>query len=977
MTEVSAGLEATVAGPGATMADAGVGVDEGMPERIGRFAVRRKLGAGGMGAVFEGYDAELDRRIAIKVVGRSSASGRERLLREAQAMARVSHANVLPVYEVGAYRRGIYIAMELVDGETLGEWLARVQPGQAEILDAFRRAGFGLAAAHRAGLVHRDFKPDNVMVGKDGRVRVMDFGLVRGTAPDGEHHVPAPSETADDPDDPSDAAGDGRAASGEMGEPGRSAGSLSATLTNASSFLGTPAYMSPEQFLRAPADARTDQFSYCVALYEALYGERPFRGKTFVALGRAVTEGEIAAPPADAAVPGWIRAALLRGLAREPADRWPSMDALLDRLADDPRVRRRRWFTAGGIGAAFVALGVLAVLPRGEAGPTCDDGAAEVSATWGAEQREALESAFAGDRPGYVAQSVALASATLDDYARRWAVASDQLCVRFHHEHASSDEAFDLQRSCLDRARASLGLVAAELGRGDEGAVEHVDALLETLPDLDRCGDVERLRAVAPPDEDVADEVARLRSELGGLEVQRAAGRFEGLVEGLYALRARAEATGYAHVVAEVALAQAGVPDDFAPASQRWAHASAALEAAVRAGDAHLETSALIELAATPSGASPQLDQEMRERWLAVADAHIERLGRPPRQEINWLVTAATLRRDMTDSAERLSLLERARALIETEYPSPSVQMGAIEAELAWAQVNAGHVEASNDALSRARAEYDATVGATHPRMGDVYMAAARAAATRGEWKRNRELLRRAQAIYVEAYGPASPTVLRTLETLSVSYDLDGHKQEARDLLERVLELRGESDAATTMGGLQNLNSLCFIELKLGELDAAKRHCDQAVDAMDSVLPKGHAFRAIILNNVALIARAEGRHRDALALDLKALDIAEGTLGEKHPMTAYSYVGVGESLLALGRVDEAAAVLRKALAARPAESVEPGERGEAQCLLARAVAGVQPAQARALATEGLAELDAAGSNWVPQARACRAFLGDP
>ena len=315
--------------------------------RIGRYVLLSKLGEGGMGEVFSGYDRELDRRVALKVVRSFRADddlSQARMHREAQALARLSHPNVVQVHDVGEVGGQLFVAMEYVKGETLRTWQARHDPatatGRREILDMYIQAGRGLAAAHEAGIVHRDFKPDNVLVGDDGRARVLDFGLAA-----------EPSAT----DLPVSTTAVNRG-------PG---GAHSTDLTRTGSVLGTPAYMAPEQFLARSVDPRTDIFAFSVALYEALYGTPPFDGDTFAARQLAVVAGELRAPSPAAGIPAWLGAVVVRGLARDPADRHPTMAALLTALLDDPIERRRRRWRLLGLGlAAMTVASLVLVLGR-------------------------------------------------------------------------------------------------------------------------------------------------------------------------------------------------------------------------------------------------------------------------------------------------------------------------------------------------------------------------------------------------------------------------------------------------------------------------------------------------------------------------------------------------------------------------------------------------------------------------------------
>jgi len=303
--------------------------------RVGRYQILERVGRGGMGVVYAAYHPDLDRKIALKVVhetGADTADRQARLLREAKAIARLQHPNVVAVYDAGTVANHVYVAMEFVDGLTIDRWLAAAPRSWREVLKVFVAAGRGLAAAHEAGLVHRDFKPQNVMIARDGAVRVMDFGLARMTA--GEPAAPAPAAA-----------------------PPPNGSGAAATVTHAGTIVGTPAYMAPEQFRGELADARSDQFSFCVALYEALFHERPFPGKQLLSLSMTVTEGDLRLPPPAKLheVPVWIRKPLFRGLRPDPRQRHPSMTELIAVLERDPAAKRRRLLGVGVIAAAVLA----------------------------------------------------------------------------------------------------------------------------------------------------------------------------------------------------------------------------------------------------------------------------------------------------------------------------------------------------------------------------------------------------------------------------------------------------------------------------------------------------------------------------------------------------------------------------------------------------------------------------------------------
>ena len=302
-TEVASG--ATLPGVGAVggaRRDVGGARDELAPGvAIGHFVIERKVGAGGMGEVYAAHDPRLDRRVAIKVLRPTSraADAATRLVREAQALAKLAHPNVVAVYEVGEADGRVFLAMQFVEGETLGEHLARARPRWDEVLRLYVAAGRGLAAAHAAGLIHRDVKPGNVLIDRHGHVAVTDFGVARAAA-DGD--------------------GDG-AARADVSTGGSA---LSTDVTVAGAVIGTPAYMAPEQHAGRRATAASDQFGFCVAVWQGLFSAMYSSG-----------EGALTPPPSGHKVPRRIVRALERGLAREPAQRWPTIAALLAGL--EPR----------------------------------------------------------------------------------------------------------------------------------------------------------------------------------------------------------------------------------------------------------------------------------------------------------------------------------------------------------------------------------------------------------------------------------------------------------------------------------------------------------------------------------------------------------------------------------------------------------------------------------------------------------------
>ncbi len=359
--------------------------EAGQPTEIGRYQVLGRIGSGGMGVIYAAYDPGLGRKVAVKLLnpkGGHRQGARNRLFREAQALARLSHPAVVHVYEVGEYEDQVFVAMEFVQGTTLRQWQSTGERSWRAILAAYKAAAQGLAAGHAAGIVHRDFKPDNVLVGHDGEVRVIDFGLARTEAelPTGSqdaHLLPVDSDLA---------------------------------LTKTGTLMGTPAYMAPEQFKGETADARTDQFSFCVALYEALYGYRPFAGSSIHQLAANVLRGNVEAPPRYTDVPERMMRVLLRGLEIDPIERYDDMEGLVSEL---PSERSRVWM--------FLLAAVVTVLV----------GALAAAAGWAWLEDLRRDEQLASLRAAYVAERGAEAEARLRAMqARDSAERYDELLLR-------------------------------------------------------------------------------------------------------------------------------------------------------------------------------------------------------------------------------------------------------------------------------------------------------------------------------------------------------------------------------------------------------------------------------------------------------------------------------------------------------------------------------------------------------------------
>ncbi len=512
---------------------------------VGRYLILGLVGRGGMGEVYAAFDPRLDRKVALKLLrevtgrGTSARVAQERLLREAQAIARLSHPNVVVVHDAGAIddeARGtrVYLAMEFIEGQTLAAWLAAPRSWR-EICEVFAAAGKGLLAAHEAGLVHRDFKPQNVMVGRDGAVRVTDFGLARDTSDVAEAETTtldlAHSETRPTTE--------------------------TIALTGTGVLLGTPLYMAPEQFLARPTDARTDQFSFCVALHEALYGERPFPSDSLQTLVGAVVSGRVRQPPPKTRVPAFLRKILLRGLEAQQESRYASMRELLLALRADPGRRTRKVALGAAVAmAAAVALaGAQRVATRGQR--MCQGGADKLVGVWELEPRGARRIAV---HDSFVQTGSALAEETwtrvaslLDHYAQSWTEAYTDTCEATHVRGDQSAEVLDLRMSCLDESRGGFRALTDALSHADGRTVVQAVNAAHALPPIERCDDIATLRGAVPLPADAAARarVADLRTRLADVKALTDTGKWTEARRRVGPLVEAARTAGYKPLLAE------------------------------------------------------------------------------------------------------------------------------------------------------------------------------------------------------------------------------------------------------------------------------------------------------------------------------------------------------------------------------------------------------------------------------------------
>ncbi|PCC70247.1 Serine/threonine protein kinase [Nannocystis exedens] len=496
--------------------------------KLGRFMILEPLGSGAMGVVYTAYDETLDRKVAVKVLRDTGESAQRRLLREAQAMARVSHPNVVTVLEAGMAGGQVYVAMEFIRGQTLGAWLQAAPRSWQEVVEVFVQAGRGLAAAHAAGLVHRDFKPSNVMIDDAGRARVLDFGLVRAAVPELPRAAPTPGTS-------------------------NSNSKLDMHLTHDDQIVGTPAYMAPEHWRGLSPEPAADQFSFCVALYESLYGVPPFPYTDAADLVLKVLHGQISEPPRKRGLPAWLSPVVMRGLKNDPKDRYPGMPALLSAL-DRGRARgRRRWVVAAVLAGAVVGTGV--VLARTSDDRTCTGAPEELAQVWGQAQRDAVATALGAAAPGYASVVWPRVQEELDGYAADWRSVHREACLAHRHGERSG-ALLDQQMRCLDQRRGALAETVTTLAAADADVALRALEVAGDLPSLEGCRNLEALSSEQPPPDDPesAARVAELRGQMTQAQVLARSGRLPDALARANEVVAASEALDYPPVHAEALL---------------------------------------------------------------------------------------------------------------------------------------------------------------------------------------------------------------------------------------------------------------------------------------------------------------------------------------------------------------------------------------------------------------------------------------
>lgn len=806
---------------------------------VGRYEVRGTLGSGGMGVVYDAWDPQLERGVALKLVraedlGEESAEGAERLQREAKAMARISHPNVVSVFDAGTFREQVFVAMERVDGSTLRQWLLDAPRGTPEVLRAFVEAGKGLAAAHAAGLVHRDFKPENVLVGRAGQVRVTDFGLARIGSHPAVDGLSAPS------------------------------GAVPLTITRTGAVLGTPAYMAPEQFAGRNADARCDQFAFCVALWEALFGERPFEGGSLRELSQSVQAGRIRAPSKRVAVAPAIREALRRGISADPKARHPDLPALLRILegALDGRKRRRAaWVAAAALGAVAL-LGNAFLLDPSRA---CAAAGNRLRGVWDETSKARVRVAFEKTGAPWAADAWRGVEQSLDRWTGTWVAARVEACEATHVHRSQSEELLDRRMACLDgRLRDARSLVEV-FAQADRKVVEKASSAVSSLPALDRCADADALLAASPPPEPaIRARATALSSSLADVRALRAAGRYDEALDRGARAAAEARRLEYRPLLAEALLAHGRVRMVAADPHEAQSLLEEALATAVAAREDETAAGASVALVASVGMLQGRYEEALRAA--RQAEAAVERAGNDPSLRADLYTNRAAALHYLGRLDEALEEHRRALAVYEQLHGAEHAVVGEALVSIGGLLDEMGRVDEAHATLERAKEIVHATLGPEHPSAAYLHGNLGLLALGREDFAAAERELAHSLAVVEKTGAGRSAIAATVLMNLGAVHDAQDRLEEALALYERALALNEELAGPDSPDVAMCLVNVAQILADLGRGPEAETRLRRALEIGKKSLPPEHVVNETAVRVLSELLQAQGRVAEAASV---------------------------------------------------------------------------------------------------------------
>ncbi len=832
---------------------------------IGRYRMHRELGRGGFGAVYAAHDPDLDRMVAIKLVlpkrGQGGGKWEARLVREAQMLARLEHPNVVSVFDVGVDDAlggsgGVYIVMEMLRGDSVRAWSrGEPPPSWRHVVDAFVGAARGLAAAHALEIVHRDFKPDNVMITPEGVAKVIDFGLAR---------------EADEHDSTGVSATGGSAPSGSQ-------------LTSHGTVMGTPQYMPPEQHAAVgtgAVGAASDQYALCVSLFEALYGVRPFVGETLEALYEAKCAMKISARPKGTPVPKAVHRVLLAGLQPTPSKRWPSCAALADALATAAAPRRRATATLLA-GVAAIGLAVVGAQSVSEDSARCPALATRADTVWsGARAEEIGAQLLAGDGAMWLATQ-----RRLDGRLKDWRQGLGAAC--------DADDAAAL--GCLDQWLTSADVSLSVAERGGTTPTMMM-SLVRDIPDLEGC-----VSGVPASDEELLEDIMRARAFANAGRESESLALAETVV-----LRARG--IGDPTLLVEALLAAGFVLAE----RERLDEARLSLiEADTLAESEGLDaaaTQAAITLVRV-SGAMGRFDDA--DRWSALARARSARLGNPPYLE-RKLLGALVFERIYEGRFQEADDLGRALVELLPE-DTMAYERGRALANVAMSAFELGRMHEARAVAAQARALLVQEVGASHPSVGRILADEGRYAAAAGDVDEGVAMLSAAIGSLEAAGGPADPYALNAKRTLASYLSRLGRFEESLEMLEQthagMASLYGTAHVRTAMTAFSLADQLIMND-RPEEAVTLTREAMTTVSGLFGAADPRMAMGAELLGRALALQGETAQARDVVTRALATLTTS--TPGQRESTVNLTMVLAGLDQDE-GRLDDSARNLERAI----------------------------------------------------------------
>ncbi len=864
---------------------------------IGRYRVLDCVGMGGMGVVYAAYDPELDRRVAVKLLRRDDRGSDDarsaRLVREAQSLAKLTHPNVITVHDVGTWNEQVFVAMEFVDGGTLKSWMRTGARTWPQIRDVLVAAGRGLAAAHAAGLVHRDFKPDNVLIGSDGRVRVTDFGLARW-----EDHVVSTANVLS-------AGGSWDAVS--EGPPSGEVlpGGLELSLTRTGTLVGTPAYMAPEQYEQKVADAVTDQFSYCVVMFEALYGRRPFEGKTLAELAAQVVSGPALQFPSSSSVPRRVKQLLRRGLSRTPRERFGSMNDLLAILE---RRSARRWQLAVAVvvPASILGVGLWAYASRVPEPDFCrEDG---IASQWNGARRRAVEEAFGATGVGHADETLKRTLVALDTYAGAWEAAWLNSC-----DDGGDDgpAVAALRARCLSERREAFDAVLEGFEQADVPMVARAIGAVSALPSAEGCVDTQALFAELPPPPppELRQEVEGLRRELARVKGLMAAGRYD---EGLRQARdidARAATLEHRPLRADTQLQIGSLLDRMGEAEPALAAFEESELLATAARHHRTTARALINQVYVLGGSLGRVGEARR--VATRAEAELEASDALPTERAALLLNRATTEVRAGELIAAESLAERALALRDRE--TEPMRWADSAFNLASIRLGLGRVDRALEPLTSYLEIFEDQLGRMHPEVAVGYETLAVCLRDLERYPESRVAFETAVEIELQTRGPDHPRLAATLTGLARLDAAEGNYDAALANTRRAIAIRDASGTDETMRAENELDVAHWLS-EQGDDRAAQAQLDLAFETMTNAMGTETVFLSPHHSLQAAIAARAGQTARARASSERSIALLVETFGDDHPMVWETRLAWPRLLATMERTDEAISETRTLLA---------------------------------------------------------------